>query len=174
MFHKFIVPVLLIAVFVLSACTKDLHGGGVVTLFSVETPGGPGQLGTANMAISFTCNDAKNKIGGILHWTDNANGVNFTARLPQTPVSMVFGSGVDTCEQASAAAQTAGISANMAQLNTHGQMSGLAIVAVGEPNSELLSCGAGVSGVIVATTDVNDTTTYIAFGCLNRGNIIFQ
>ena len=165
MFRKVIVPVLLIAVFVLSACTKNLHGGGVVTLLSVEG----GQPGTASMAISFTCNDAKNKLGGILAWNDQTNGVQFTARLPQTPVSAVFG--VPTCAEAAALAQNAGISLNLALINTQGQQTGAAIVAVGEPGSEI-SCGSA-SGVIVQAEDAS-FGTYLALGCLDRGKIVFQ
>ena len=165
MFRKVIVPVLLIAVFVLSACTKNLHGGGVVTLLSVEG----GQPGTASMAISFTCNDAKNKLGGILAWNDQTNGVQFTARLPQTPVSAVFG--VPTCAEAAALAQNAGISLNLALINTQGQQSGIAFVAVGEPGVAP-DCGSK-SLVTVAAEDAS-FGTYIAGGCLDRGKIVFQ
>ncbi len=168
MFRKIIVPVLLIAVLALSGCTQNIHGGGVVTLSQTEVNGVPGQLGTATMAISFTCNDAKNKLSGVLVWNDQTNNVKFTARLPQTPVAAVFG--VATCAEAAAIAQDAGISLNLALINTQGQMSGQAFVAVGEPGSAL-SCGSA-SGVIVVTA--NALPAYIAGGCLDRGNIVFN
>jgi hypothetical protein len=170
MFRKVIVPFLLIAVFVLSGCTKDIHGGGVVTLFNVLG----GQPGDAAIGLTFLCNDHKDMISGTLHWTDNTNGVSFTARLPWTPVSDIFG-GVTTCEEAAAIADTEGASVNLALINTQGQQTGAAAVGVVEPGLAE-QCGPSVSLVVVEADfdGTGDTLDYAAAGCLDRGKIVFQ
>src|SRR5688572_16407283 len=91
-----------LAIAALSAigCIGTIHGGGVVSLFAVTTGTGPGVPTDANVAVSVICNDRKDAVLSTIHWTDNANGVNFTAHLPWTPISELGPLAGASCEEA--------------------------------------------------------------------------
>src|SRR6185503_5197253 len=100
---------LIIAAVAAAGCIGTIHGGGVVTLFQVNTGTGPGVATDANVAVSVICNDRKDAVLSTIHWTDNANGANFTAHLPWTPLSAIP-PGIATCEEAAAIVSEIGAS----------------------------------------------------------------
>lgn len=154
-------------------CT--MHGGGVVALFGVETGLGAGVPTDANVAVSVNCNDNTDELRSIIHWTDNTNGANFTARLPSTPISEVIGSGVDTCEEGAAAVSDTGISLSVGVINSRGQESGEVVIAVSAPGAGATQCGDLQSVAIQAggSEDVLPGGFYAAEGCLDHGKISF-
>lgn len=169
MIRKMLIPASLVSVFALSGCFQTIHGGGSVTLYDVQN----GQPGTANVGVSFICNDKSNKISGTLAWNDQTNGVQFTARLPWTPIAEVSDDSFNTCAEAEAASNSLGVSFNLALINTQGQQSGIAGIAVGYPGVDPTNCGdLSPIGVVAGTDDQN--VNYTALGCLDRGNIVFQ
>jgi len=164
---------LVIAALAVSACIGTIHGGGVVSLFDVTTGSGPGVLTDANVAVSVICNDRKDMVLSTIHWTDNANGANFTAHLPWTPISEIAGSASATCEEAAAIVSTVGASFSLGIINSHGQESGIAFIGVSAPGS-VLACGDLQRVAIHAESPELPGGFYNADGCLDRGKIVFQ
>src|SRR6478672_6712797 len=119
--------VLVIVALAAGGCIGTIHGGGVVSLFDVGTGSGPGVLTDANVAVSVTCNDRKDAVLSTIHWTDNANGANFTAHLPWTPLASIP-PGITTCEEAAQIVSTIGASFSLGLLNSQGQPSGIAVI----------------------------------------------
>jgi hypothetical protein len=161
MFRKTIVSVALLAAFLLSSCAT--HGGGVVTLYEVN--GQPVQ-GSASIGISYQCNDRKDAVMGTFAWNDQATGVQFTARLPWTPVADIAPAA--TCNDLAAIGDSEAVRVGGGVINAQGQQVGTAIVVVAK-SGEVTDCAPTVSGVFVQTD-----FGYTAFGCLDRGNIVFQ
>jgi hypothetical protein len=157
---------LLLAI-VLGGCTKDVHGGGVVTLYSVID----GEPGEATINLSFKCQDKKNTISGTLTWHDRTNGVKFKARLPETPVTVIASEypEISTCKDAAAFADSLGASTNVAIINPKGQEIGQAVLVVDEPGATA-ACGFASEVSITASGPFQ----YVAFGCLDRGKIVFK
>ena len=157
-----------------SGCIGTIHGGGVVSLFNVDTGLGDGIPTDAEVAISVTCNDNTDEVRSIIHWTDTTNGANFTARLPSTPISEIFGSEADTCEEAAAIVSDIGASFSVGIINSRGQESGTVVIGVTAPGAEPV-CG-GLQAVAIdadGTEDVLPGGSYFAGGCLDRGKISF-
>ena len=166
---------LVIAALAVSGCIGTIHGGGVVSLFDVDTGLGDGIPTDANVAVSVICNDNRDEVRSIIHWTDNTNGANFTALLPWTPISEILGLGVDTCEEAAAIVSEAGASLSVGVINSRGQESGQAVIGVTVPGATV-ECGALQAVAIQATgtEEVLPGGSYFAVGCLDRGKISFQ
>jgi hypothetical protein len=168
--------VLAIVALTVTGCIGTIHGGGVVALFDVNTGLGEGVPTDANVAVSVICNDNRNEVRSIIHWTDNANGANFTALLPWTPISEVLGLGIDTCEEAAAIVSAEGASFSVGIINSRGQESGTAAIGVSVPGAVPADCG-DLQGVVIQATgsvDVLPGGAYFAEGCLDRGKISFQ
>jgi hypothetical protein len=163
--------VLVIAALAAIGCIGTIHGGGVVSLFAVTTGSGPGVLTDANVAVSVVCNDRKDAVLSTIHWTDNANGANFTAHLPWTPISDI--APVDTCEEAEAFVSEFGVSASTGIINSQGQASGFADIGVSAPGA-VIGCGALQRVFIHAESPELPGGSYQAEGCLDRGKIVFQ
>jgi hypothetical protein len=158
---------------VLAGCIGTIHGGGVVSLYTVTTGTGPGVPTDANVAVSVVCNDRKDAVLSTIHWTDNANGANFTAHLPWTPISEIFGA-TATCEEAAEIVSSVGASGAVGIINSQGQESGEAGIVVSAPGSGL-SCGPSQQRVYIAANDPGLPGGYYqAEGCLDRGRIVFQ
>jgi len=163
---------LVIAALAVSACIGTIHGGGVVSLVAVTTGSGPGVPTDANVAVSVICNDRKDAVLSTIHWTDNANGANFTAHLPWTPLSEIP-PGIATCEEAAAIVSTIGASFSLGIINSQGQESGAAVIGVTAPGVEA-ACG-GLQAVAIQAEDPQlPGGSYFAQGCLDRGKIVFQ
>ncbi len=166
------------AALALVGCTQTVHGGGRVTLYVVDLPEGPGQLGEATIGLSFLCNDHKDAISGSLQWNDQANGVQFHARLPWTSVADLMAQfgypEITTCEEAAAMADELGGSFGMALINAQGQPAGQAGFAVSYPGIEPDICGIASIVDVAADFDNDFAPDYTAFGCLDRGNLVFQ
>ena len=162
---------LVIAALAVVGCT--MHGGGVVALFTVSTGLGAGVPTDANVAVSVNCNGNTNEVRSIIHWTDNTNGANFTARLPSTPISELFP--VATCEEAAAIVSDTGTSLSVGVINSRGQESGDVLIAVSAPGEGAIECGDLQSVGIEATgsEDVLPGGFYSATGCLDHGKISF-
>lgn len=165
-----------LAIAALSAigCIGTIHGGGVVSLLGVTTGSGPGVPTDANVAVSVICNDRKDAVLSIIHWTDNANGANFTARLPWTPISEIGPAGVDTCEEAAAIVTEVGASFTLGIINSQGQESGQAVLGVSAPGEAPFDCGDLQAVAIQADGTQLPGGFYSAEGCLDRGKITFQ
>lgn len=162
---------LVIAALAVGGCT--MHGGGVVALFTVSTGLGAGVPTDANVAVSVNCNDNTNEVRSIIHWTDNTNGANFTARLPWTPISELFP--VATCEEAAAIVSELGASLAVGVINSRGQESGDVTIAVSAPGEGATECG-DLQSVEIAATGTEDVLpggSYNAIGCLDHGKISF-
>lgn len=156
-------------------CIGTIHGGGVVSLYDVETGLGAGVLTDANVAVSVTCNDRKDAVLSTIHWTDNANGANFTAHLPWTPLSEIPEmADVETCEEAAAIVSEVGVSASLGVINTQGQQSGSAVIFVTVPGFAVSECGDLQAVHIEAQGTGLPGGSYLATGCLDRGKITFQ
>jgi hypothetical protein len=168
--------VLVIVALAVTGCIGTIHGGGVVSLFNVDTGLGDGIPTDAEVAISVTCNDNTDEVRSIIHWTDNTNGANFTARLPWTPISEVLGLGIDTCEEAAAIVSEEGASLSVGVINSRGQESGEVIIGVSVPGAGPFNCGDLQAVAIQAfgSEDVLPGGSYFAEGCLDRGKINFQ
>jgi len=167
--------VLVIVALAAGGCIGTIHGGGVVSLFDVGTGSGPGVLTDANVAVSVICNDRKDAVLSTIHWTDNANGANFTAHLPWTPISEIGGPvPVDTCEEAAAIVSEVGVSFSPGLINSQGQASGAAVIAVTAPGFALAECGDLQVVHIEAEGAGLPGGSYFASGCLDRGKITFQ
>ena len=164
---------LFIAALAVGGCIGTIHGGGVVSLFAVTTGSGPGVPTDANVAVSVICNDRKDAVLSTIHWTDNANGANFTAHLPWTPISEIAGAGVATCEEAAAIVSDVGVSFSLGIINSQGQESGVAAIAVSAPGA-VFACGDLQEVVILAEDPQLPGGSYFAQGCLDRGKIVFQ
>jgi hypothetical protein len=162
---------LVIAVVVASGCVETMHGGGVLSLFFVTTGSGPGVATDANVAVSVTCNDRKDAVLSTFHWTDNANGANFTAHLPWTPLSAF--PVPPTCEEAAAVVSDLGFSTTVGLINSQGQPAGSAAIAVSVPGA-VFECGALQEVHIQASGPELPGGSYEAAGCLDRGKIVFQ
>lgn len=167
--------VVLVTALALGGCIGTIHGGGVVSLFFVDTGLGAGVPTDANVAVSVTCNDNTNEVRSIIHWTDTTNGANFTARLPSTPISEISGSAADTCEAAAAIVSGQGASFSVGVINSRGQESGQVVIGVSVPGEGDPACGDLQTVVIQAegTEDVLPGGSYFAGGCLDRGKISF-
>ena len=154
-------------------CT--MHGGGVVALFVVDTGLGAGVPTDANVAVSVNCNDNTDELRSIIHWTDNTNGANFTARLPWTPISEVVGSAVATCEEAAEFVSEFGASFSVGVINSRGQESGDVVIGVSVPGFDPGACGdlQVVAIQATGTEDVLPGGSYAAEGCLDHGKISF-
>ncbi len=163
---------LVIAALAVSACIGTIHGGGVVSLVGVSTGLGAGVLTDANVAVSVVCNDRKDAVLSTIHWTDNANGVNFTAHLPWTPLSAIP-PGIATCEEAAAIVSEIGASFTLGIINSQGQQSGEAVIGVSAPGVAT-ECGALQGVEIHAEGTELPGGFYTALGCLDRGKIVFQ
>jgi hypothetical protein len=168
--------VAVLALVVLAGCVSNIHGGGVIGLFEVGTGNGPGLPGDASVGLTMNCNDGRNMFSSVIHWTDNTNGVNFTARLPWTPVEDLFGGDITTCEQAAAIVDELGASFGGGILNSQGQESGQVVVGVSVPGFRPDVCGDLQLVVIeaIGTADVLPGGSYFAAGCLDHGKIVFQ
>lgn len=167
MFRKTIVAVALLAALLLSSCAT--HGGGVVSLYEVN--GQPAQ-GSASLGLSYQCNDHKDAVSGTLAWNDQSTGVQFTARLPWTPVANITPAA--TCDELAAIGSTVPASAGIGIINAQGQQVGMAFVEVARPGVDT-NCAPTVSGVFVqADFDNTGGVDYTAIGCLDRGKIVFQ
>ena len=166
---------LIIAALAAAGCIGTIHGGGVVSLFQVSTgsPSVPGVLTDANVAVSVICNDRKDAVLSTIHWTDNANGANFTAHLPWTPITQLLGAAA-TCEEAAAFVSTTGVSVAPGLINSQGQQSGVAGIAVSVPGAGSSDCGALQTVQIHAEGPELPGGFYDAIGCLDRGKIVFQ
>ena len=165
-----------LAIAALSAigCIGTIHGGGVVSLYDVETGSGPGVLTDANVAVSVICNDRKDAVLSTIHWTDNANGANFTAHLPWTPLSEIPElAQVETCEEAAEIVSEIGGSFALGLMNSQGQESGVAVIGVTAPGATT-ECGALQAVAIEAEGTGLPGGSYLATGCLDRGKITFQ
>jgi hypothetical protein len=164
---------LVIATLAVSGCT--MHGGGVVALFTVSTGLGAGVPTDANVAVSVNCNDNTDEMRSIIHWTDNTNGANFTARLPWTPISEVVGSAVATCEEAAEFVSEFGASFSVGVINSRGQESGDVVIGVSVPGFDPGNCGdLQVVGIqATGSEDVLPGGSYNATGCLDHGKISF-
>ena len=167
---------LVIAALAVGGCIGTIHGGGVVSLFFVETGLGDGIPTDAEVAVSVTCNDNTDEVRSIIHWTDNTNGANFTARLPWTPISEVLGLGIDTCEEAAAIVSEVGASLSVGVINSRGQESGQVVIGVSAPGAGPVDCGDLQAVAIDAdgTEEVLPGGFYNATGCLDHGKISFQ
>jgi len=165
---------LVIAALAAIGCIGTIHGGGVVSLYDVETGSGPGVLTDANVAVSVICNDRKDAVLSTIHWTDNANGANFTAHLPWTPISEILGLGIDTCEEAAAIVSEVGASFSVGVINSRGQASGFAEIGVTAPGTGPVDCGALQAVAIHAEGTELPGGSYTATGCLDHGKISFQ
>jgi len=166
---------LAIAALAAIGCIGTIHGGGVVSVYDVETGLGPGVLTDANVAVSVICNDRKDAVLSTIHWTDNANGANFTAHLPWTPLSEIPELGVvDTCEEAAEIVSEVGGSASLGLINSQGQASGAAFVVVSAPGSAPAECGDLQLVHVQAEGTGLPGGSYLATGCLDRGKITFQ
>jgi hypothetical protein len=163
--RKTIVSMLLFAVFLLSSCATQ--GGGVVSLYEVN--GQPAQ-GSASIGLSYLCNDHKDAISGTMAWNDQATGVQFTARLPWTPVAAI--TPFSTCDELAAFGSTAPISAGVGVINAQGQQVGTAMVEVAKPGVDS-NCAPTVSGVFMQA-NFDTMPQYTAIGCLDRGTINFR
>ena len=172
--HGLLGVVLVIALAV-SGCIGTIHGGGVVSLFDVGTGLGAGVPTDANVAVSVTCNNNTNEVRSIIHWTDNTNGANFTARLPSTPISEISGSAADTCEEAAEIVSAQGASFSVGVINSRGQESGQVVIGVSAPGAGPVDCGdlQVVAIDATGTEDVLPGGSYTAIGCLDRGKISF-
>jgi prepilin-type processing-associated H-X9-DG protein len=167
---------------VLAGCNPTVHGGGNVNLLYVD--GGPGtyQLGgTATFAISATCNDHKDAMMSTIEWNDQANGVQFHARLPWISISELTDGAFSTCDGLAADFEGQyGVfdgSATTAIINAQGQEVGVALILVGKPGQVspdigIDPCG-GTAPWLYVTASGTDWS-YQAIGCLDRGNIVFQ
>ena len=165
-----------LAIAALSAigCIGTIHGGGVVSLFDVDTGSGPGVPTDANVAVSVICNDRKDAVLSVIHWTDNANGANFTARLPWTPISELPPGGIETCEEAAAIVNAEGASLALGIINSQGQESGEVFLGVSAPGEAPFDCG-DLQGVVIQAFGTQlPGGSYFAEGCLDRGKITFQ
>jgi hypothetical protein len=162
---------LVIAILAVTGCT--MHGGGVVALFDVDTGLGAGVPTDANVAVSVNCNGNTNEVRSIIHWTDNTNGANFTARLPWTPISELVP--FATCEEAAEFVSNTGTSASVGVINSRGQESGNVEILVSAPGEGATECGDLQSVDIHATgsEDVLPGGSYDAIGCLDHGKISF-
>lgn len=150
----------------------DIHGGGVVTVYSF----GWGELEEpfeAHVALNFMCNDNKNSVRGNVVWNDPVTPVQFTARMPWTPVDVFTSGTFTTCAEAAAAALEAGMSTGAALINAQGQETGLVYFVVSQPNTESPCGDASIVG-IMADFEGDYETDYSALGCLDKGNIVFQ
>ena len=165
--------VLVIVALAAGGCIGTIHGGGVVSLFDVGTGSGPGVLTDANVAVSVVCNDRKDAVLSTIHWTDNANGANFTAHLPWTPISTILGS-IATCEEAAQIVSETGASFSVGLINSQGQVSGDAEIGVSAPGFDTVNCGNSQIVVIQAFGADLPGGSYHAAGCLDRGKIVFQ
>jgi hypothetical protein len=165
--------VAVLALVVLTGC--GIHGGGVIGLTEVRTGNSPGLPGDASIGLTANCNDGRNMVSSVVHWTDNTNGVNFTARLPWTPIQDVF-DGVSTCEEAAAIVDESGFSVAGGIINSQGQASGEMAVAVSVPGYIPDICGdlQAVELRAIGTEDVLPGGFYYAVGCLDHGKIVFQ
>ena len=166
--------VLVIAALAVGGCIGTIHGGGVVALLDVDTGLGEGVPTDAEVAVSVTCNDNTDEVRSIIHWTDNTNGANFTARLPWTPISEIVGSEAATCEEAAAIVSEQGASFSVGVINSRGQESGAVAIGVTVPGATP-ECGDLQAVIIEAqgTEDVLPGGSYLAVGCLDRGKISF-
>lgn len=164
---------LVIAALAVSACIGTIHGGGVVSLVNVTTGSGPGVPTDANVAVSVICNDRKDAVLSTIHWTDNANGANFTALLPWTPISEIAGSASATCEEAAAIVSEIGASFSLGIINSQGQESGFAVIGVTAPGVEAACGGLQAVGIHAEGPELPGGS-YTAQGCLDRGKIVFQ
>lgn len=166
---------LVIAVLALGGCIGTIHGGGVVALFEVTTGLGAGVPTDAHVAVSVNCNNNTDEVRSIIHWTDNTNGANFTARLPSTPISEILGSGADTCEEAAEIVSDQGASLSVGVINSRGQESGEVVIGVSVPGFDPGACGDLQVVAINATgsEDVLPGGSYSAAGCLDHGKISF-
>ena len=164
---------LVIAVLALGGCIGTIHGGGVVALFDVDTGLGDGVPTDAHVAVSVTCNNNTDEVRSIIHWTDNTNGANFTARLPSTPISELFPAA--TCEEAAQIVSDQGASFSVGVINSRGQESGEVVIGVSVPGAGPVDCGdlQIVAIQAVGTEDVLPGGFYAAAGCLDHGKISF-
>ena len=166
---------LVIAALAVGGCIGTIHGGGVVSLFDVDTGLGDGIPTDANVAVSVICNDNTDKVRSIIHWTDTTNGANFTALLPWTPISEILDLEVDTCEEAAAIVSEVGASLSVGVINSRGQESGQVVIGVSAPGAGPVDCGdlQVVAIQAVGTEDVLPGGFYAAEGCLDHGKISF-
>jgi len=127
------------------------------------------------VAVSVICNDKKDAVLSTIHWTDNANGANFTAHLPWTPLSEIPELvDVDTCEEAAAIVSEIGASFSLGLINSQGQESGAAVIGVSVPGFDTANCGDSQVVGIQAQGANLPGGSYDAVGCLDRGKIVFQ
>jgi hypothetical protein len=162
----------------LAGCTQTVHGGGRVALSEVWLSDNEGQLGEATIGLSFLCNDHKDAISGTLEWNDQANGVQFHARLPWISVEEYLAAlgvpDITTCEEAAAAAMEIQGSFGLAVINEQGQPAGQVAFAVSYPGIEPDVCGTASVVEVVVDYGNDFEPEYDAHGCLDRGNLVFQ
>ena len=163
--------VAVLALVVLTGCTTN--GGGVVALIEVTTGLGAGVPGDASVGLTIKCNNARNMVSSVIHWTDNNNEANFTARLPWTPITDF---GLNTCDEAAALRDQFGLSSTVAVINSQGEESGSALINVSAPGSVPAVCG-DLQGILIMADDREGNLPgrrYQARGCLDHGRILFH
>lgn len=166
----------------LAGCNQTAHGGGQVNLLMVNYQYyEPGTV-NATFAMNTMCNDGKDAIMSHITWNDQTNGVQFTARLPWMSIADFTQGNATTCDEMAALieSQTGFFDGSMAAatINEKGQEVGGVEVVVAKPGVILPPIGVDVCGGTASTVYVmanSDTIdSYIAVGCLDKGNIVFQ
>jgi hypothetical protein len=160
-----------LALVVLTGCTTN--GGGVVALTEVTTGLGAGVPGDASVALTINCNDARNMVSSVLHWTDTNNGANFTARQPWIPITDFD---FNTCEEAAALRDQFGLSVLLGIINSQGQESGSVDLIVSAPGQVPAVCG-DLQRISIRAFSIGGPlpgNIYRAAGCLDHGRILFH
>jgi hypothetical protein len=164
----------MLAAVALTGCIGTLHGGGVVELFDVSLGGNPGQPGNASLGLSVTCNDRTNLVTGVIAWNDNTNGVQFNAHLHKVPIAELLDDTGATCDEAADIVDAMGASAAFGIINTRGEETGEAVIAVSKPGAPTSSACGELQAVIIEAMDPSLPGGYLAQGCLEHGTINFK
>jgi hypothetical protein len=174
----------------LTGCNQAVHGGGQLTLMErYDDPGGGAgwwaPVGTAQFAITATCNDKKDALMSNVEWNDQTNGVQFHARLPWTSVSTASQGVYESCEEVAAGNQALDGSFAGGYINEQGQQVGQVLITLikagqfppniyGDPCQDSWGATAPSVQVLASGGTAPDNWTYEAVGCLDRGNIVWQ
>ena len=165
----------------LVGCTLNAHGGGQVDLLMVNNEYyEPGTV-SANFSLTTMCNNGKDALMTHVTWNDQTNGVQFTARSPWTSIAEMTDGYITTCDEFAALAEEVygyvdgtfggGV------INEKGQEVGSVNIVVIKPGEIFPGAGEDVCGGTAPTVAIQAGGTgwgYIAVGCLNKGNIVFQ
>lgn len=182
--------VLLIAAVALPlvGCSTTVHGGGRVHLLEgmqIITVGESWEMvdlepGIVNFAITAMCSDRKDAMMSNIEWNDPTNGIRFHARLPWTSVSAVTNGQYSTCEELAAATSPdyppVDGAVTVGYMNEQGQEIGDVSFFVGKANQGLPDdpCAGAPLIYVMGPDSEFGAPFFMAFGCLERGSLVFQ